>query len=197
MRIEPANVCAGDGSLFWRYEAAAASCFVYILCADNDALVRVGCPLGPVGGISAYDANRKRFGYVLGNGKKLRHRLERLAPVVLVESGDNHALPRVSKLLAHIDNVWSEELPFIDPDDLCVGGLRQNFIGVVHDSGGERLFAVRDNMTGTVPIVDSRFEDHHFLPGDLCPPHSPYQFFRFSAEHTSGDDFDPSCIFWR
>ena len=99
----------------------AASSFIHVLCTNDNAFVRVGSALRAVGRISANDTYRKGLRNVLGDCKKLRHRFKRFAPIVLVESGNDHAFSSVRELFADIHNVWSEELPFINTDDLCVG----------------------------------------------------------------------------
>jgi len=45
----------------------------------------------------------------------LRHRVERLAEIILVEPGDDDALAAVGELVGDRRQVLVEELPFIDP----------------------------------------------------------------------------------
>ena len=101
-----------------------APCLIDVFGANDDAFVRAGRPLRAVRRISANDAYRKSFCDVLRDRKKLRHRFEWLAPIVLIQSGNDYAFSRVRKLFANIHNVRSEELSFIDTDDLCFGRLR-------------------------------------------------------------------------
>ena len=54
-------------------------------------------PLRVVGRVAAHHADRQRLGDVLGDRQQLRHRLERLAEVVLVEAGDDDALAAVGE----------------------------------------------------------------------------------------------------
>ena len=97
-----------------------APCFIHVFGAHDNAFVRLRGALCAVGRIPANDTDCKGLRDVLGDCEKLRHRLERLAPIVLVESGNDHAFSSVCKLLADVHNVWSKELSFIDTDNLCV-----------------------------------------------------------------------------
>jgi hypothetical protein len=53
---------------------------------------------------------------------------------------------------------------------------------------------VGNDLTGRITIIDTGFEDENFLPGDLRPAKTTDQLFGFAAEHTAGNDLDPSDI---
>ena len=174
-----------------------APCFIQIFCSDDYAFMRIGRSLRSVRRVSAYHAYCQGLCNVFSDREKLRHRLEGLAAIVLVESRNDHALSGIRKLFADVDNIRSEELSFIDADNLRVGGEVEYLIACVYDGRNERLLAVRNNVARAVAVVDSRFKDHYSLTGNLRAPHPAYQFFRLSAEHASGNNFDPTCIFRR
>ena len=120
--------------------------FIDILRADDDAFVRVGSTLCTVRRVSADDAYRKGLGDVLGDRKELRHRLERFPTVILVKSRNDHPFSGVCKFFADVDNIRREELPFIDADNLRVGGEGEDLIARIDNGGNERLLAVGNNM---------------------------------------------------
>src|SRR4029453_5667235 len=97
-------------------ETVPAARFVGAGRADEDALLRGDEPLGMVGRTAADHADRQRLRDVLGRRQQLRHRLERLAEVILIESGHDDALPLSRQLGAHGWQLGIEELPFVDPD---------------------------------------------------------------------------------
>src|SRR5207253_10398710 len=74
----------------WHKTLATAS-LVHAGGADRDALFGFENALRVVRGLAALDANRVGFGDVFGDSEQLRHRLPRLAGVVLIQSGDDHA----------------------------------------------------------------------------------------------------------
>jgi hypothetical protein len=61
-----------------------------------------------------------RLGDVLGDGKQLRHRLERLAEVILIQSRDDHPDAAVGERAAHSGQTGIEELSFVDAHDFRV-----------------------------------------------------------------------------
>src|SRR5262245_6423673 len=81
--------------------AAPAARLVDVGAADAHATATTHLAVGSVRRITAHDADRERFRDELGDREQLRHRLERLACVVLIESRDDHALAAVRERLAH------------------------------------------------------------------------------------------------
>jgi hypothetical protein len=108
-----------------------------------------------VGRIPADHADRQCLGDVLGNRKQLRHRLERLAEIILVEPRDDHPLATVGKL---VDDRWEfliEELSFIDADDLRVVLDEVEQRARVHDRARRNPhLAVRHNRIVRVARVE-------------------------------------------
>src|SRR4030095_281579 len=103
-----------------RIEAHAATSFVGALRPQEDAVAARHEALSVVRWIAAHHANRQRLGDVFRNGEQLRHRLEWLAEVILVESGNNHALSAIGQF---VDDGWQlliEELSFVDADHFRV-----------------------------------------------------------------------------
>ena len=73
-----------------RIEAVPAARLVGALRAEQHPVSACDQPLGVVGRVAAHHADGPRLGDVLGDGQQLRHRLERLAQIVLVEPRDDH-----------------------------------------------------------------------------------------------------------
>src|SRR5262245_43739103 len=105
-----------------------AARLVSTLCPDEDAGVAGHEPLRMVCRRAADHADRESSGAVFGNGQQLRHRLEWLAEIVLIEAGDNYPLPAIGERAAHRRQLGVEELPLVDSDDLGIGqDLRKKF----------------------------------------------------------------------
>src|ERR1043165_6497330 len=103
-----------------RDEAAAAALLVGVARADDDAALDLDDALLVVGGLAAADADGVRLGDVLGDGEQWRHRLEGAARVVLVECGDDDSQPALGESVGDRDEVFVEELPLVNADDLRV-----------------------------------------------------------------------------
>src|SRR4029453_12495129 len=103
-----------------RIEAHAATSFVGALRPQEDPVAARNEALRVVRWIAAHHTNRQRLGDVFRDGEQLRHRLERFAEVILVESGNNHALSAIGQF---VDDGWQlliEELSLLDADDFRV-----------------------------------------------------------------------------
>ena len=124
VRARPAGRPAVRRPASERIEAAPAARLVEARGADQHAVAAGDQPLRVVGRVAADHADGVGLGDVLGDRQQLRHRLERLAQVVLVEAGDDHPLAAVGQRVADRRQVLVEELPFVDADDLGVGARR-------------------------------------------------------------------------
>ena len=97
-----------------RIETVPAARLVGALRAQQHAVGAVHQPLRVIGGIAAHHADRARLGDVLGDRQQLRHRLERLAEIILVEAGDDHAHAARGQLGGDVRQLRIEELAFVD-----------------------------------------------------------------------------------
>ena len=104
-----------------------AARLVGALGAEQHALAAGDEPLRVVGGIAADHADGERLGDVFGDRQQLRHRLERLAEVVLVEPGDDDALALSASVLQTIGSSRSKNCPSSIPTTSVSGrhGLQQ------------------------------------------------------------------------
>jgi hypothetical protein len=72
------------------------------------------------GRVAAHHADGVGLGDVFRNRQQLRHRLEGLAQVVLVQPGHDHADAAVRQGVAHHRQLEVEELSFVDADHFGV-----------------------------------------------------------------------------
>ena len=178
-----------------RVEAMAAARFVQPRCADEHAIRARNQALGVVRRIAADDADREGLGDVLGDREQLRHRLERTAQVVLIQSGHDHALAAIRERVARGRQIGVEELTLVDADDFGVAvHARQEFVGRLHVLRRNPHLAVRDDMAVAVAVVDERLEDLDLLLRDLCAAQPADELLALAAEHAAGDDFDPPVL---
>jgi hypothetical protein len=145
--------------------------------------------------IAADDADGESLGDVLGDGQQLRHRLERPAEVILIETGDDHAFAPVSQRVAGGGQVGVEKLPFVDPHDFGVlTDEADDCIRALHGLRGDPHVAVRHDVVVAEAVVDDRLEDLHPLTRDLRAAQPPDELLALPAEHAAGDDFDPATV---
>src|SRR5512147_944686 len=81
--------------------AAAAARLVEVRASHHHPAAFGDLAIGAVGRLAAHDTDGERLGDELRDREQLRHRLERLALVVLVEPRDDHPLAAARQLLDH------------------------------------------------------------------------------------------------
>ena len=171
----------------------AAARFVDAGRADQHAVAAGDEPLRVIRGIAADDADGERLGDVFGNRQKLRHRLERPAEVVLVQTGHDHAFAAVRQLLQAAGRFWSKNCPSSMPTtSVSRPSTRKQLVRAAHGGRRDPHVAVRDDVIVAVAIVDERLEDLDVLAGDLRAAQPPDQLLALAAEHAAGDDLDPA-----
>jgi hypothetical protein len=181
-----------------RIETSTTPRLVRALRADEHALTARDEPLRVIGGRAADNADGEGLRDVLRDRQELRHRLERLAEIVLVEAGDDHALALIGERRAHRGQLLIEELPLVDPDDFRLPPhARQEFGRFLQALRRNLHLAVRRDVVVAVAIVDGRLENLHLLPGNLRAAHATDQLLALAAEHAAGDDLDPAGSFAR
>src|ERR1051326_2162290 len=167
--------------------------FVGARGTDEDAFAAGDEALRVVGGSAADHADRERLGDVLGDREQLRHRLERLAEIILVQTGDDDALALIREHRGDGGQLGIEELPFVDADDF---GIRLHFLEQLARAGDvfrlDLHGAVRGDVIDAVAVVDARLEDLDLALGDLRAAQPADQLLALAAEHAAGDHFDPA-----
>jgi len=172
-----------------------AARFVHPGGADQHAVAAGDQPLRVVRRIAADDADGQRLGDVFGNREELRHRLERTAQVVLIQTRDDHTFPAVRERVARGRQVRVEELPFVNPDDLgVVVDALHELVGALHALRRHTHVAVRDDVIFAVAVVDERLEDLDLLLRNLRAAQPANELLALAAEHAAGDDFDPAML---
>src|SRR5262249_25491949 len=104
-----------------RIETASASGLVRALSSDEHSFIARDEPLRMIRRSAADHADGQRLRDVLRNRQQLRHWIERLAQVVLVEPGDDDSLALIGERAADSRQVGIEELPFVDAHHLRFG----------------------------------------------------------------------------
>ena len=159
-------------------EAAAAAGFVSVGRADDDARVLLDDALRVVGGLAAANADGVRLGDVLGDGEQLRHRLEGLAGVVLIEAGDDDARAASGEFVGDLDEPLIEELSLVNADNFGVGlGERKDFVRRLDDVRLVAHLGMRHDVIARIARVDLRLEDLHTLARDLGAAQAADQLF--------------------
>src|SRR5688500_1723767 len=102
-------------------ETAAAPRLVGALRPQQHAILARHQPLRVIGGVAAHHADSQRLRDVLRDRQQLRHWLEWLAEVVLVEPGNDDAFALLRQRVADRGKFGIEELAFVDPDHFCLG----------------------------------------------------------------------------
>ena len=81
-----------------------------------------------IGEITALHTNGVHLLHILGDSHETGNRTERLAHIISIQTGDNHPLAPVSKLLSHSDKLLAEKLRLIDTDNLSLLlGIQHHF----------------------------------------------------------------------
>ena len=151
-------------------------------------------PLRVVGRVAAHHADGARLGDVFGDRQQLRHRLERLAEVVLVEAGhdDAHAARgqrRRTTAGSSASKNWPSSMPTTSVSGLT---LASSSAARARLLGRNPQLAVRDDVVVGVAGVDGGLEDLDTLAGDLGAAQPADELFALAAEHAADDDFDPA-----
>jgi hypothetical protein len=174
-------------------ETPPASRFISFSTADHDPVRRGYESLGVICGITTAHTYGERLRDELGHGEKLGHGLERLAQVILIQTGHDDPFAHVGELVANINEMRIEELTFVDSNDFgSVVDFFQYLLRGAYDLGLDAHVAVGDDMIVAVATVDLRLEDLYTLAGDLSSTKAADHFFALAAEHASGNDFDPT-----
>jgi hypothetical protein len=160
-------------------EAASAPCFISFGTADHDPVRRRNESLGVIGGIATAYTDGQSFRDVLGHGQKLRHGLERLAEVVLVQPGHDDSFARVGELIADTDQAGIEELAFVDSHGFgAVVHSLEYLLRGAHELRLDAHVAVGDDVIVAVASVYPWLEDLYTLAGDLSPTRTKNFHFR-------------------
>src|SRR5438270_8089436 len=164
-----------------RDKAAAAARLVAVRSADDDLALDLHDALRVVGGLAAADADGVRLGDVLGDGEELRHRLEGLARVVLVESGDDDTKATLRERVGDRDEFVVEELPLVNADDLRVRlDLREYLSRRARDARFVAHLGVRDDVVARVAHINFGLEDLHLQARDPGAAQAAYEFLRLA-----------------
>src|SRR5437667_2124988 len=108
-------------------ETVTAPRLVQTARANQHPVAAVDQTLRMVRRLATHDTDRQRLGDVLGNRQQLRHRVERAAEIILIQTRHDQAPPPVRQRVAHHRQAGIEELSLVDAND----------VRIVVDAGGE------------------------------------------------------------
>ena len=145
-----------------------------------------------VGEVAAAHADGVHLRHVFGRSHQRRHRAERPARVIHVESRDDHPHAVVGQLSADIDDAFVEELCLVDADHIDIRGHQQDVLRRFDRRRTDGVGVVRDDLLLRVADVDAGLEDFYPLVGELCAFEAADQLFGFAREHRTADHFDPA-----
>ena len=99
-----------------------------------------------IGQIAASHADGMNLTHLLGHRHEIRHRAERLAEEIRVQTGDDHPDATVGKLLGHIHKRHVIELGLINPHDLHIRADFQHLLRILDRMARYLVEVVRDNV---------------------------------------------------
>src|SRR4051812_43520144 len=119
--------------------------------------------------------------------------MEGTAEVIGVKAGDDDALTHVRQSDYRFNDLHTQELGFIDADDLSAQIQPIHHVcGIFHVGGADLDFRVRDDVVVSIALVDAGLEDLDTLTRDLGAAQAADEFFALAAEHRTANHFDPS-----
>jgi hypothetical protein len=171
--------------------ANPAASFVSFV-ADLNLRIAPGHALSVVREAATSNAHSVHFRNVFSHRQKRRHRSERTAQVILIQSRCNDSHAAVGKLHTHVDDFIIEELDLVDAYDFHSEDDVSAEVGGVADGYGiHTAIVARDYSLQFEAVVYGRLENLGALAGYLGPSNAAYQLFALAAEHSAGDYFDP------
>src|ERR1700726_2359885 len=145
--------------------------------------------------VSALHADGKQLGDFFGNGEHSRHRLEWTAHEVRIEAADDHALPKVGKFHAGVNDALTQKLRFVHANHFGARRhLRQNIAPSRHQLRRNFEPRVRDDSVLRVALIDYGLEDLHALLPNFRAAQPANQFFALAGKHRPHDHFDPAHV---
>src|SRR4029077_6716053 len=123
------------------------------------------------------------------------HRLERTGAGIGIEGSKDDAPAEDCKLGAGRHDFITEELGFVNADNLGARRkLFQDFGSFENGVGGNAEAGMRHDFVGGVAFIDGGLEDLHALAGDLRAAQTADQLFTLAGKHRSDHHFDPAHI---
>jgi len=117
----------------------AAAGLVALFFSEQDLGVIGNFAIGIHGWASTANTNGVYLCHMLCNGHQSRHRAERLAGKIHVQSGNNNTDPFIRQGIADFRQIVIEELRLIYPDDLRIGAQQKNCGGMINRRGLYRI----------------------------------------------------------
>ena len=151
--------------------------------AEHDLTIALDDAVADVGQCPATDADGVHLGHLVSDGTKLRHRPERLALEIQVQSRHNDSDAAAGQVVADIHYLLVEELRFVYSQNVGIGSHEQYTGCALHRGGGDGVSLVADHVFFTVSHINGGFEDFHFLvlPENMEPQMTSTRPLRMSS----------------
>ena len=175
-------------------EAVAADRFVRILRAQHHLLLVGRQAVRMVRQIAAPHADRVHLRDVLRRGHERRHRTERFARIVHIQPRGDHPHAAVGQRPAHVDDPLVEELRFVDPHHVDVGGQQQDILSRFDRRRPDGVGIVRHHLLVGVARIDAGFENLHPQVGELGAAQAADQLLGLAREHRPADHLYPPLL---
>ena len=131
---------------------------------------------------------------VLRRGHERRHRTERFARIVHIQPRGDHPHAAVGQRPAHVDDPLVEELRFVDPHHVDVGGQQQDILSRFDRRRPDGVGIVRHHLLVGVARIDAGFENLHPQVGELGAAQAADQLLGLAREHRPADHLDPPLL---
>ena len=132
------------------------------------------------------------FQHVVGDGQQLRHRTERHAFEIQVQTSHYHTDTIVCQLVAHIDYAIVEKLSLINSNHIAVARQQQDALGRIHRSGRDGIALMRHHIVIAVADVNAWLENLNLLMGKLGTTHAADQLLGLTREHRTANHLYPA-----
>ncbi|TND08589.1 MAG: hypothetical protein FD123_2093 [Bacteroidetes bacterium] len=164
--------------------------FIFPFFAEQDEFFTFVYAVRELGQLAAADADGVYLGYVFRGGHERGQGTERLAHIIHIQPGHDHADAGTGKLVADFHESCIEKLGLVDAHHVGIAGKQENIGGSGY---GRRMYGiriVRNHFLFIVARIRGRLKNFDFLAGELRAFQPPDQLFGFAGKHGTADHLD-------
>lgn len=173
--------------------AVAAQRLVAIRFAEQHALLVGYETVTDIRQVATTHADGVRLVHILGNSHQSRHRSERNAPEVHVQSGTNDAYAALCQFGAYLNYTHVEKLSLVNTYYINVVSQKQDGLAGLNWCGLNDIVVVRYDILLAVANIDSGLENLYAKLGKLCAFHPADQFLGLAGKHTAAYDLNATA----
>ena len=140
--------------------------------------------------IAAVHADGMGLIHIIGDRHQRRHRSERNALEIHIQTSADDADSAIRQLFANLHNTHIEELRLVDTYYVDIIDHQQDVLAAIHRCGLDHIAVVRDYILVAIAHIDSGFVDLYPQFGKLRAFHTPDEFLGLAGEHRSAYHFD-------